>query len=424
MLRFIHTADLHLDTPFKGLTNWNADLASRLKDAAFKAFRQIIDLCIQEKVDFLLIGGDVFDSENKSLGAQLKFVNALKILAEANIPVYFVCGNHDPLNSWLPHLSFPDNVYQFTNYEEVQYTTFYKEGRPVADIYGISFKDKVVTQNLAVKFRKKQNPAPWSIALLHGTVGTPGSHENYAPFKQEDVLHEGFDYWALGHIHKAQVLHDEVPGIAYPGIPQGRDFGESGQGGCFLVELEEAHTLNITFKPLSGIRFETFSVDVSGEDKLQGLSERIHYAVRQIEQTADDCSFILRVRLTGRTRLHKQLNKPGETESFIQYFNEEQLHRNTFCRIDKMIVNTQPDNIDLEQIKQSHSFPAALLKAFDAYYDEPERLMALISQFEDEFSQPKIKRELSGLSQEELYEVLEKARWMVLDRILDNDKNN
>ena len=103
-LRFIHTADLHLDTPFRGLSNWNPELAERLKDATFIAFSNIIDLCLQEKVDFLVIAGDIFESENKSLAAQLRFIRELERLSAGGIAAYLVCGNHDPLNSWIESL--------------------------------------------------------------------------------------------------------------------------------------------------------------------------------------------------------------------------------------------------------------------------------------------------------------------------------
>src|SRR5574341_98982 len=200
-IKFIHTADLHLDTPFKGLSSWNSDLASKLKNATFKSFKRIIDLCIQEKVDFLIISGDIFDSENKSLAAQIKFVSELKRLSEKGIPTYFICGNHDPLSSWLDELQLPENVFRF-NSSDVENVTYQKDNRPIADIYGISFQNRIVNINLANNYQLKSNPSPISIAILHGTIGASGPHENYAPFKVEDVVNKGFDYWALGHIHK------------------------------------------------------------------------------------------------------------------------------------------------------------------------------------------------------------------------------
>src|SRR6056297_2171810 len=204
-VKFVHTADLHLDTPFKGLSNWDNQLASKLKDATLKSFYNIIDLCIQEKVDFLIIAGDIFESEIKSLAAHLAFYNALKKLSDNNIATYIVCGNHDPLSSLADFKELPDNVFLF-NSSKAGKETFYKDGKALADIYGISFENKIVKKNLAKTFQLEDGHSPFSIAVMHGTIGNPGPHENYAPFTKDDVINKGFDYWALGHIHKKEII--------------------------------------------------------------------------------------------------------------------------------------------------------------------------------------------------------------------------
>ncbi len=125
MVKFIHTADLHLDTPFKGILNLNTDLGNKLKDATFKSFKRIIDLCIERKVDFLIISGDVFDSENKSLKAQREFISEITRLSDHGIYTYFNCGNHDLLNSWLDILQLPDKVHRF-GCSEIECVTYKK----------------------------------------------------------------------------------------------------------------------------------------------------------------------------------------------------------------------------------------------------------------------------------------------------------
>ncbi len=229
-VRFIHTADLHLDTPFKGLSRWNSDLSKKLKDATFKSFKNIIDLCSDKRIDFLIISGDIFDSENKSLAAQLRFVTELKSLSDKGIPTYFTCGNHDPLKSWLDTVDLPENVHRFDS-SGVQFHTFKKGDAAIADIHGISFNEKAVSRNLAAEFRLAPDPAPISIAVLHGTIGTPGPHENYAPFSREDVAGKGFDYWALGHIHKKRVSLGFKPGDIISGQSTGQGFWRTGRKG-------------------------------------------------------------------------------------------------------------------------------------------------------------------------------------------------
>jgi len=415
-VKFIHTADLHLDTPFKGLSNWNSDLASKLKDATFKSFRKIIDLCLKEKVDFLVISGDIFDSENKSLAAQLKFVSELKRLSERGIPTYFICGNHDPLSSWLEDLQMPENVFQF-NSSEVENVTYQKDNSPIADIHGISFQNKVVNQNLARNYQLKSNPSPISIAILHGTIGIPGQHENYAPFKVEDVSNKGFDYWALGHIHKRQIVHEQTPKIVYPGNPQGRDFGETGPKGCYIVEINENNTPELKFESTQLIRFEDVQIDLSGEDKIDKLPERIEEVKTNIDGYDENTSYCLRITLNGRTSLHSLLNKQGEIDQLLEHFNEGQLNQTNFTWIDMIEVKTQPD-IDIERVKKGTDFPAELLKTIEGYENNPKKLEELIKNAEEDLISYQAKRELAELSESGQKEIHEKAKWMLLDQLI------
>ena len=292
-IRFIHTADLHLDTPFKGLSSLNSELANRLKRASLKSYDRIIQLCIENQVDFLIIAGDIFDSDQHSLTAQLTFVEGLKKLASLKIQTYFVCGNHDPFNSWLPTLTMPDEVFRFSP-DEVEKFPFKKEGQILADLYGISFPRKEIKKNLASLFKRKQPQASVSIGILHGTTGNPGKHENYAPFSKNDIEGKGFDYWALGHLHKHQVIKENQPTIVYPGNPQGRDFGETGERGCYLVEIAAGSKPVLQFLTTQQIRFEEIEVDLTGLETLNPLIEKILQTIRLIPGYDENVDLILR----------------------------------------------------------------------------------------------------------------------------------
>ncbi len=416
-VKFIHTADLHLDTPFKGLSHWNSDLASKLKDATFKSFRKIVDLCLQEKIDFLVISGDIFDSENKSLAAQLKFVTELKRLSEKEIPTYFICGNHDPLSSWLEILQLPENVFRFKS-TEVERFTYQKSDQPIADIYGISFQNKIVKNNLAHSYQLiNSNPSPISIAVLHGTVGTPGPHEDYAPFKIEDITDKGFDYWALGHIHKRQIVQERNPTIVYPGNSQGRDFGETGTKGCYLIEITQNEAPKIKFVPTHLIRFEEIQVDLTGKDKIDELRDSLQEAITHLDDYEENTNYILRITFKGRSSLHSNLNKPGEIEQLLELFNEGQLNQSNSIWIDRIDIKTQP-NIDIEQIKKGTDFTAEILKSFEKVEANPENLTELIKSMGEELSNYQVKQELIELSDDKYKEILEKAKWMLLDQLI------
>jgi DNA repair protein SbcD/Mre11 len=445
-IKFIHTADLHLDTPFTGLSQWNPELAGKLKNATFNSFGRIVELCIREEVDFLLVAGDTFNSKNQSLAAQLKFVNELKKLSDNGIACYFVCGNHDPLSSWMEQLQLPANVHRFGS-KEAQSVTFHRNDRALADIYGISFETESVYDNLAQKIihcrMGKPDPAPFQVAIMHGTAGSQGPHKKYAPFGLEEVAGQKFDYWALGHVHKRQVLRPQHPAVVYPGNPQGRDFGETGSRGCCLVEIRESAAPEIRFVPTQVIRFEELVVDLTGEDSINGLQKRIDAAVEALEgpgltdgmehqahmdatespgpsvayrQEEAKANFIIRLLLKGQTPLHGQLGKPGELEQLLQVFNEGQLSRDPFTWYDSIRLETGPE-LDLDQVRQGTDFPAEVLRQAEAMAADPQRLEDFLLEAQEAFGNPLVRRELAELTAEDRAEMAEMAKWMLLENL-------
>jgi len=364
----------------------------------------------------LLIAGDIFDNKVRSLAAQIRFVKELSRLSNQGIHTYFICGNHDPLNSWLESLNFPENVYRF-GANEVESMRYEKANRPLVDIYGISYLDKAINKNLAINYNLKSNSAPLSIALLHGTIGPAGAHMNYAPFRLDDVLNKNFDYWALGHIHNRQLIHESNPAIVYPGNPQGRDFGETGAKGCYIVEINPGNTPQIKFIATQLIRFEEVEVDLTNEDKIDHLADGIDESKTTIDDYDENASYILRITLKGRTPLHSLLNKPGENEQVLDHLNRGQLNQINFSWIDEIKINTQPDK-DIEQIKKGADFPAEVLKKFAEYEEKLEKLQSIIQSIDQELASTQVKRELLKPSQQEQNKILERAKWMLLDQLI------
>lgn len=417
MIRFIHTADLHLDTPFRGLTRCNSGLAARLKQAADQSFRNIIDLCISREADFLVISGDTFDSENQSLSAQLKFAEGMRKLNTCRIPAYIICGNHDPQGTWLNSLDLPENCIIFGS-SEVQRTVFQKNDEDAAEIHGISYRLSRVEENLSGKF-SPAGSLP-SVALLHGTIGAPGAHRNYAPFGIEDVQPLGFDYWALGHIHKPQAVRKEDPAIVYPGNPQGRDFGEPGARGCCLVELEKGSRPEIEWIPCAPIRFENLTIEMSPADDLGCIEERITHAEEEWRKESGQSGTILRIELTGRTRLHRQLNRAGEMDEFIRDRNQGQLDREDFRWIDRVEVRTRPE-LDMDSVASGSGFIAELMRMVCEYENDPGRADKLITALSREMS-PAVFQKIKDFSSAEKQEILSRAKWMLLDHLREEEE--
>jgi DNA repair protein SbcD/Mre11 len=413
MIRFIHTGDLHLDTPFKGLSKINSALAERLKDASARSFKKIADICIQERVDFLLVAGDVFDSEVKSLSAQLRFVEELKRLNKAGIPAYIIAGNHDPLVSWMKELEMPEMVYRFG--PQVEHRTFMRDDRAVADIYGVSFEQKEVYVNLARSFERREDCAHFSIALLHGSPGSDYGHNPYAPFVLDDIRGKGFDYWALGHIHKKLILQQSDPAVVYPGNPQGRDFGETGERGCFLVELKHNSKPALRFIPTHTIRFEEIVIDLTGIEKPDEMKSSISNSLQQF-LNADPAGFLFRIRLEGRTALHPFLNRAGEAEELVKLLNEELSQQSHFVMIDQIVVQTIPD-ADLDGLMKGSDFTADILKEFSELLHDKQKLDAALEAIDAEVKNGVLRKEAGVFTEDEKNEILMKAQWMLIDQL-------
>ena len=200
-LRFIHTGDLHLDSPFQGIAQTAPEhVVSTLRDATLRSWDRIVGLAIDEQVDAVLVAGDVFEGANRTLRGQVAFRDGLARLANQRIPSFVVTGNHDPLSGWEPAVAWPELAWRF-GATEVAARPILRDGLEIAQVHGISYAVRDVTRNLASTFRRGPDDR-FAIGLLHANVGGIEGYANYAPCSMSDLLASGMDYWALGHIHK------------------------------------------------------------------------------------------------------------------------------------------------------------------------------------------------------------------------------
>ena len=228
-IKFIHAADLHLDSPFLGLSDLDEKLFEKIKESTFNALNKLVNEAIKHRVDFVLLIGDLFDNSEQSLKAQVKLKNAFDQLNEHKINVYMSYGNHDFIQGNLYPIEYPENVFVFPD-EKVSHFTYYQNEKPMVNIYGFSYETRAVTQNKIAEYNQVNAEVPYHIATLHGSADHAHGHANYAPFKLSELKDKPFDYWALGHIHKRKIL-SESPPIVYPGNIQGRHRNETGDKG-------------------------------------------------------------------------------------------------------------------------------------------------------------------------------------------------
>ncbi|MEI5906439.1 DNA repair exonuclease [Bacillus spongiae] len=236
-IRFIHTADLHLDSPFIGLNSLPKEVFQKIYNSTFRSFERIIEKAIDLEVDFVIISGDLYDGEDRSIKAQARLQKQLQRLHKASIPVFIIHGNHDHLGGRWHDLPLPNNVHIFK--EQVEGVTIQTKNHNTVHLYGFSYRERHVFERKIAEYPIIRQKSDYHIGILHGSEGSvENHHEPYAPFTITDLIKKGMDYWALGHIHKTQTLSME-PAIVYPGNIQGRHRKEQGEKGCYEVTLSK-----------------------------------------------------------------------------------------------------------------------------------------------------------------------------------------
>ncbi len=333
-LKFIHCADLHLGSPFLGLARNRPELAEKLAAAPFDTFHAIVSLAIVEKVDFLVIAGDLFDRSRPTLAGRLRFVTELQHLAERKIPVFIAAGNHDPCpDAWSGSLALPENVKVFST-ETVDFFPVERQGEVIARLGGISHDRPRLGENLARRFG--EFPAPgFRIGVLHAEVGSDGC---YAPVTLEELARLPVDYWALGHVHNYAVLRASAPTIVYPGCPQGRAVNEPGPRGCVLVGVDAFGHVVPEFRELETIRIETITLsNLADVSDFERLFARLREALSEFEGVKQ---LLLRLRLRGAAALNRELREqdPAELSDIFQS-RLEQFHPG--CFLEELRIETR-----------------------------------------------------------------------------------
>jgi exonuclease SbcD len=357
--RFVHTADLHLDSPFSGISYVDERVAERLREATFQTFDHIVDLCMERAVAFLLVAGDVYDSKDRSLRAQLRFRDGLIKLSRAGIPSFIVHGNHDPLDSQIAKLQWPDEVHVFGG-DGVSCMPVLRGSKTIAHVYGISYPTQDIRRNLSSEFRR-QSDSPFSIGLLHCNVGTNTGHEPYAPCTTDDLSKSGMDYWALGHVHTHGVLLSERPTIVYAGNPQGRHPGELGPRGCYLVEVNADGHCVPQFMAIDSVRWFLEKIEIEGLDEDETIVSAVHEVCSSVREHAEGIAAICRIVFTGRGQAHASLSKPGFVEDLTRRLRETEGNQEPFVWTERIEVETRK-SIDVEALQKGQDFLADFLR--------------------------------------------------------------
>lgn len=404
---FLHAADLHLDSPFKGLGNLPEAIFTRLKLSTFTSLKNIINLALLHEVDFVLLAGDLYDQEDRSIKAQNTLRKEFERLHKANIPVYLIHGNHDHTGGNWIKLHWPDNVHFFSD-KEVERKPFRKNGQVLANIYGFSYPHRAVYEKMIHHYQKGEDGI-YHIGLLHGNVEGGSEHSPYAPFKLTELLEKDFDYWALGHIHKRQVLSKQPP-IIYPGNIQGRHKKETGEKGCYIVTLTKSDA-HYHFFNTADIIWESVQISIQ---HLQTIDELYTNCLDLMNQLRlEQAGLFLTITLTGSGVINELLTEQVIEELQLM-MNEDEAQKYNFVWVTSILNDTQ-QAYDREQLKSESTFLGELLSTIDCYEEYEQALSSILSH-------PQVRKYIENFDEKELKAIKEEAENLLLQSLLHDYK--
>lgn len=311
-IKFLHAADIHLDSPLRGLEGHQDAPVEEIRGATRRAFDNLIDLAVEEEVSFLVIAGDLYDGDWKDYNTGLFFVSRMARLMTAGIRVFIISGNHDAASQITKNMPLPKNV--------VLLSARRPESIKLDDlgiiIHGQSYASRAVTDNLARTYPQYEEGYV-NIGLLHTSLTGRAGHEAYAPCSIADLQAKGYDYWALGHVHSKEIV-SELPWIVFPGNIQGRHIKEDGGKGAALVTVEEGRIAEVAFRELDVLRWCLCRVDLSTSESIDDVHTAVSNALKEELGQVDGKPLCVRLQLFGETAMHNQLfiRKEQWTEEF------------------------------------------------------------------------------------------------------------
>jgi DNA repair protein SbcD/Mre11 len=401
-LRFIHAADLHLDSPLPAVADSVPAIRETLQGATLAALDRIVEHTIAVKADFLVIAGDVYDSKDRSLRALVSFRKQMERLGERNIPVFIVHGNHDPLNGWGSGFQLPPNVVTFGGRTDTE--PFIRRGREVAQLTGVSYTRERVTDNLASSF-KRTDGAPYSIAILHANIGRQMGHADYAPATLDDLLGAGFDYWALGHVHTRSILATDPVMVVYPGNTQGRNPREQGPRGCYQVDVDTHGRAHLEFVESNIARWAHVEVSIRDCSGIQQLIDAMSERSREAAANFDGLT-VVRCTIRGNGPLHADLQREGMSEELRDLLSSTVL-------TESVRIATGPD-LDVESLARGETMVSDFLKLSERALEDSEFRARLAEQLSPLFR----RKEMKPFDDAHFREWIERASAMGIDLLL------
>ena len=293
-IRVVHAADIHLDSPMRGLGALDRDLAGALRLSTRRAFDALVQHCLDTLPAVLLIAGDMYDGDWKDSATRAHFAARMRDLTDAGVHVVVGRGNHDAESVIRRAVTLPPKV-RVLNAEAPETITLDDVGLAV---HGQSFATRAVVANLAQAYPDPVRGLS-NVGVLHTSVGGYASHASYAPCDLSDLTGRGYDYFALGHVHAREILASGAHTVAFSGNLQGRHVRETGAKGAWSVTLREGSPAELEFVALDVARWEVVDVCADGLADMEQLLGAVSDALDTAAAESGSRPLVARVQVSG-----------------------------------------------------------------------------------------------------------------------------
>lgn len=394
--RFIHCSDLHLGCGFDGISGYDEGLANKLAESTFIALDKIVEESKNQNVDFVIFSGDIFNSTTESPLTRSRFVKAVE---EIGVPCYICWGNHDYRRSWEDSIPLPANAMVFP--DELGDFVYEKDGKQIARLVGASFSSRHTSADLTEKADGYGDV--FTIGVFHCNLDTVSSDDDYAPCKLSNLLNKQIQYWALGHIHKREIVY-ENPHVVYSGNTQGRRSQDIGEKGAFLVSVRDGLVEYMKFFRTGPILWDDVEIDITSMESVQQI-------INAIVDTAEAGS-LLHITLRGRNNLDNilRLNPKGV---------KELIETGTGCLVTKLEIKTRPD-IDLEKREDTGDFVSAVINYGNKLFAMSRKELLEIICFTT--TAQSISERFDNFTDDELRGIVRDAMFTVIEKMMEAEK--
>jgi DNA repair exonuclease SbcCD nuclease subunit len=414
-MKFIHTADLHIDSPLRGLQQYEGAPAERLRAATRQAFDNLVSMAVEEQVDLVVIAGDLFDGQWKDMQTGIWTAQQFRRLERDGIRVVLLRGNHDAASRVEQSIRWPANVYQFPT-ERADSLILDRLG---VVLHGQGFAHREMPDDLVPGY-----PDPidglFNIGVLHTSLTGDPNHDTYAPTREEVLVGRGYHYWALGHVHARRVLR-ERPFIAFPGNSQGRHVREVGAKGCFLVTVSDGEIADVQFRPTDTLRWHVLEVAADEQDGAEELLERVGQQLGACREQADGRFCAVRVVIRGACAAHHGLARKADRSQLMAEIRNLGNELDDEVWIEKIQLRTSP-RIDTAQLRQGSDLMGDLLRQIESASTNDQTLRELSTELRSLLDKAPAELKEAGVDLEDTDQIrtwLKQAEGLLVSQLLE-----